>query len=210
MIVRLTGTLIEVTAESVVIERDGIAREVLIAPFSLTELATCRGREVTLHTLEVLEGSPSSGSLIPRLMGFLHVEDKDFFMRFVGVKGIGPRKALKALSEPVRRIATWIESGDAKSLTRLPGVGRRAADLIIATLKDKLKDLALEGAVPGAMESAKLSTVQHEALEVLISWGDSRADAERYIERAAQLHPDIDDAGEWVRAALRVRSGAEG
>ena len=55
---------------------------------------------------------------------------KRFFQRFVGVKGIGARKALKALAAPTCRIATDIEAGDAKALTRLPGIGRRAAELI--------------------------------------------------------------------------------
>ena len=40
-------------------------------------------------------------------------------------------------------IASWIESGDAKAMARLPGVGARAAELIIATLKGKCEDLAI-------------------------------------------------------------------
>ncbi len=210
MIVRLTGTLIEVAEDSVVVERDGVAREVLIPPFAITELASCRGSEVTLHTQEFFEGNQASGHLVPRILGFLHPEDRTFFGRFVGVKGIGPRKALKALSEPVRRIATWVESGDAKALTTLPGIGKRAAELVIATLKGKLEDFAMEDAGVSVTGSAQLSDSQRDALEVLIALGDTRPDAQRWIERAAQLHPELIDSGDWVRAALKVRSGAEG
>ena len=210
MIVRLTGTLIEVSEDAVVIERDGVAREVLVPPCAIPELAACRGQEVTLHTQEFLEGNQSSGNLVPRLLGFLHPEDRLFFGRFVSVKGIGPRKALKALSEPVRRIATWIEGQDTKSLARLPGIGKRAAEMIVATLKDKMRDFALESAEPTAATAVRLTDDQRDALEVLIAWGDSRADAERWIERAAQLHPDLKGTDEWVRAALRIRSGVEG
>jgi len=210
MIVRLTGTLIEVAEDSIVIERDGVAREVLIPPFAITELASCRGREVTLHTQEFLEGNQASGHLVPRILGFSYPQDRVFFRRFVGVKGIGPRKALKALSEPVRRIATWVESGDAKALTTLPGIGKRAAELLIATLRGKLEDFALEDAGSSATGTAQLSDSQRDALEVLIAWGDARHDAQRWIERAAQLHPELVDSGDWVRAALKVRSGAAG
>ena len=140
MKVRVTGTLAEVQEDSVVLERDGIAWEVLIPRFALGELATYRGREVTLHTIEYLEGGQNGGPLTPRLIGFLHPEDKAFYRRFLAVKGMGPRKSLKAFAEPVARIATWIEEGDAKSLVRLPGIGKRAAELIIAQLRGKMSD----------------------------------------------------------------------
>ena len=214
MIVRLTGTLIEIAEDSVVIERDGVAREVLVPPFSIGELSAFRGQMVTLHTTEFYEGSHASGHLVPRLLGFLHIEDRLFFSRFVNVKGIGARKALKALAEPVRRIASWIETGDTKALARLPGIGKRASELVVATLKGKMDDLALVGASAAGRgdteELAQLSRAQRDALEVLVAWGDSRSDAQRWLERAVQLHPDIDSADDWVRVTYRVKTGVEG
>lgn len=211
MIVRLTGTLLEVDEEGVVLEREGVGRQVLVPRFALGELAASRGRQVTLHTLEFFEGSHASGHLVPRLLGFLHVEDRDFFERFLEVKGIGLRKALKALAEPVRRIATWIESADVKALARLPGIGPRAAEMIVATLKGKLDDLALPAeSAEGTAAVAQLTSAQRDALEVLVAWGDPRPDAERWLHRAVQLHPDLGAADEWVRAAYRVKSGVEG
>ncbi len=208
MIVRLTGTLIEIEQDAVVVEREGVAREVLVPGFALVELAAYRGQVVTLHTTEFFEGNHNSGHMVPRLLGFLHSEDRAFFAKFVSVKGIGPKKALKALSEPVRRIADWIESGDAKSLSRLPGIGARASELIIASLKGKLEGFAMRS--DGAdSQPANLSTVQRDALEILVAWGDSRNEAEQLIQRAAQLHPDLDSADEWVRKAYRIKSGVE-
>lgn len=210
MIVRLTGTLIEVTEESVVIERDGMAWEVLVPRFSIGELAAYRGQVVTLHTSEFYEGNAASGHLVPRMLGFAHTEDRAFFTRFVSVKGIGPRKALKALGEPVRRIATWIESGDTKALATLPGIGARAAEMIVASLKGKMDDFALPITDTQASQMGDLSQPQRDALEVLVAWGDTRTEAERWLERAAQLHPDTRGADEWVRLAYRVKAGAEG
>lgn len=209
MIVRLTGTVADVTEETVLIEREGITRELLVPRFAVGELAACRGQVVTLHTLEFLEGNQSSGNLVPRMLGFLHIEDRDFFKRFVNVKGIGPRKALKALCEPVRRIASWIEAADAKALTRLPGIGSRASELIVASLKGKMDDLALADSASRESKTGRFSQAQSDALEVLVAWGDARADAERWLERAAQLHPDVTAADDWVRSAYRVKTGAE-
>lgn len=210
MIVRLAGTLIEVTEDSVVVEREGLAYEVLVPRFSIGELAACRGRQVTLHTIEFFEGNHASGHLTPRILGFLHTEDRAFFTRFVNVKGIGPRKALKALNAPVRKIATWIESGDVKALVGLPGVGKRAAEMIVASLKGKLDDLAIPEAVTGASQAVELSRAQRDALEVLVAWGDSRHDAQRWLERTAQLYPDLTESADWVRTAYRIKTGVEG
>ena len=210
MIVRITGTLIEVTEEAAIIERDGVAREVLVPRFAIGELAANRGRSITLHTMEFFEGNPAVGHLIPRLLGFAHTEDRLFFSRFIGVKGFGPRKALKALSEPVRRIATWIQSGDVKALARLPGVGPRAAELLVATLKGKLDDIALPEGVASGDGVVELTRAQRDALEVLVAWGDPRGDAERWLHRAAQLEPELHSPDEWVRMAYRVKTGVAG
>jgi holliday junction DNA helicase RuvA len=210
MIVRITGTLIEVTEEAAIVERDGVAREVLVPRFAIGELAANRGRAITLHTMEFLEGNPAVGHLVPRLLGFVHTEDRLFFARFVSVKGFGPRKALKALSEPVRRIATWIQSGDVKALARLPGVGPRAAEMLVASLKGKLDGLALPEGVAAGDAAIELTRAQRDALEVLVAWGDPRGDAERWLHRAAQLEPELQSADEWVRMAYRVKTGVTG
>jgi len=210
MIVGLTGKLIEVREDAVVIEQGGLAREVLVPPFAVGELAAHRGQTVTLHTVEFLEGNATSGNLVPRMLGFLHPEDRMFFNRFVNVKGLGPRKALKALAEPVRRIATWIETGDTTALTRMPGIGKRGAEMVVATLKGKMDDLALPVEGETKAEPIMLSEAQRDALEVLVAWGDPRGEAERWLSRAAQLHPDVDSADEWVRSAYRIKTGVEG
>jgi len=210
MKVRVTGTLADVQQESVVLERDGTAWEVLIPSFALGELATYRGREITLHTLEFLEGGANGGPLTPRLIGFLHPEDKAFYKRFLTVKGMGPRKSLKAFALPTARIAAWIEEGDARSLVQLPGIGKRAAELIIAELRGKLSDLSLGGQSGADRPTPMFTQSQRDAIEVLLAWGDTRNDVERWIERAAQLEPDIDSPADWVRAAYRIKTGAAG
>ena len=55
----------------------------------------------------------------------------------------------------------------------------------------------------------ELSTDQRDAIRILVDWGDTRADAERWIGRAAQLHDDLATVEDWIQAAFRIRSGAE-
>jgi holliday junction DNA helicase RuvA len=209
MIVRINGRLSEISEDSAILDREGIAYEILVPSCALAELSAYRGEAVTLHTLEYLEGNAAGGNMTPRMIGFLHPEDRAFFKQFITVKGIGVRKGLRALAEPVARIAAQIEAGDAAALGRLPGIGRRMSEQIIAELRGKVTAHAYAAQdVPSATKK-ELSTDQRDAIEILVAWGDSRSDAERWIARAAQLHSDLESPEAWVRAAYRIKGGGE-
>jgi len=210
MIARITGVVADVFEDAVVIDRDGLGYEVLVPGHAIGELAAIRGQQVTLHTLEYYEGAAVGGNLTPRLVGFLHAEDRAFFQRFITVKGVGIRRALRALVEPAAHIASAIEAGDARALTRLPGIGKRAADQIIAELKGKVDAFALTAAAARSPAKSDWTPAQRDALEVLVAWGERRSDAEQWLQRAAQLHPDIAQPDEWIRAAYRIKTGSEG
>lgn len=209
MIAKITGILAEVSEQAVLIERDGLGYEVLIPAYAVGELSAHRGSEVVLYTLEFLEGNASNGNLVPRLVGFLHTEDRAFFGRFIEVKGIGPRKALRALSEPVTRIAGWIGDREIDLLCTLPGIGKRGAEMIVAQLKGKIDDFAIGGAAAGGVAADKWTQAQRDALEIMLTWGDGRNEALRWLERAAQLHPDIKAADQWVRACYKIKAGSD-
>ena len=207
MIVRIRGVLADITDEGAIVERDGLSYEVLVPAYARGALMTDLGGAVSLHTLQYFEGNASGGNLTPRLIGFLQAEDKAFFRLFTSVKNMGMRKALKALAMPVGKIAAAIEGGDAKTLTSLPGIGKRMSEQIIAELKGKATAHALADAgQPTARETA-FSADQRDAIEVLVAWGDSRSDAERWIQRAAQQNGTHGGPDEWVAAAYRIKSG---
>jgi Holliday junction DNA helicase RuvA len=208
MIARISGVLAEVTETAVVIEHNGLGYEVLVPAYALGELAALRGRRVVLHTLDYLEGSATGGNFIPRLVGFSRDEDRSFFSRFITVKGIGIRKGLRALAQPIAAVATAIESGDTASLVRLPGIGKRAAEQIVAELRGKLEAFAINATT--ADPEHAWTQAQRDAVTILVTLGERNHDAQRWLERAMQLHTDIDSADAWVKAAYRIKTGAEG
>src|SRR5206468_886755 len=69
-------------------------------------------------------------------------QDKRFFEKFITVKGIGPKTALRALTVPVGEIAQAIEEKNARFLVQLDGIGKRTAELIIAELAGKVAEFA--------------------------------------------------------------------
>src|SRR5215217_7302930 len=145
MIASLTGELAHVDDDRIHLRVGPIVYELLVPSADTHLLQAGIGEEMTFHTLMYLQGDANGGNIEPRLIGFLRREDKRFFEKFITVKGIGPKKALKALALPVGEIAHAIESKDAKFLVQLPEIGKRMAELIVAELAGKVQEFATAG-----------------------------------------------------------------
>jgi Holliday junction DNA helicase RuvA len=209
MIVRITGRLAAVSDENVVVDRDGLAYEILIPAFAKDVLAARVGQTITMHTLEYYEGSAMGGNLFPRLVGFLEMDDRDFFLEFIKVKGVGYRKALRACAQPVRQIASAIERGDTRVLSTLPEIGKRTAEQMIVSLRGKLSRFSWGGGeeVEVIDRPEDLNQVQREALEILIQLGERRNEAVELIEKTCAANKDITDPGKIVEAVYKRKAG---
>jgi Holliday junction DNA helicase RuvA len=125
------------------------------------------------------------------LIGFNLEVEKEFFQKFISVEAIGPLKAVRALSVPVREIAAFIESGDIDKLAQLKGIGRRTAQKIVATLEGKMGKFALirsdgSEAAPPDVDFSK------QVLNVMINQlGHKAADARRMIDKALKGNRSI-------------------
>jgi len=207
MIARIEGTLVTLDAETALVQVGPVAYEVMLPGYCVSALSGQLGTDITLCTMEYYEGTLGGGNLIPRMVGFLNAAERDFFTKFISVKGLGIKKGLRALNMPIANIADFIESGDEKMLLSLPGVGKRMAQQIVAELKGKLQTFAL-GAEPGRPEP-KFKPYQGEALEILVAWGEKRNEAMELIELACQRHPDITTAEALVPLVYRLKQGIE-
>jgi Holliday junction DNA helicase RuvA len=180
-----------------------VAYELLVAACVIPELHPLLGEEVTLYTIEYLEGNPASGNLTPRLVGFLRESDRDFFSAFVRVRSLGMRKALRAMAVPAHQIAAAISSGDEQSLIALPEIGKRTAAQIITDLHGKVGTYLRPEAAPGPV--AEMSEAQRLAVEILVQWGDRRADAQRWVQAVAHEEPELHDVERIIKAAYRMK-----
>ena len=210
MISAITGELHRVDEDRLHLRVGPVVVEMLIPASDVPLLQAGVGQEMTFHTLLYLQGDANGGNLEPRLIGFLRREDKKFFEKFITVKGIGPKKALKALAVPVGEIAHAIESKDAKFLVELPEIGKRTAETIVAELSGKVKEFA--SAIPESAAvslgggGGRRSTVEEDAIQALIALGERRVDAEHLLERAKQLAPNAKTTNDLLREMLRMRT----
>src|SRR5437764_14968772 len=138
MITAITGALNRVLDEEVRLQAGPFEYAVLVPEFVRRQLQTRLGEEITLHTMQYLEGNQMSNRLVPRLVGFAAEDDLAFFELLCTVDKVGVRKALKALARPPREVADAIQRQDVKWLTSLPGIGATTADAIFASLRKKV------------------------------------------------------------------------
>jgi holliday junction DNA helicase RuvA len=188
MIARIAGQIEDVTDSTVLIDLgSGLWYEVLVPAVDAQRLAHWPDRDVVLYTIHYVEGDPARGAQTPRLVGFLSQKDREFFRLLTKVKGLGVRKALRALAKDVGDIAAAIVRGDAEFLTDLPEIGKKTAETIIAELRKKVADFAAGGAAvaaAGAAEVGSLSEPAAQAVAILVQLGEKRADALAMVQRA--------------------------
>lgn len=195
MISRLRGQLVQVNDTSALVEIAGLCYEVMV-PSGLAERLRDNGQvgtEIIFETVYYIEAGDKKANQYPRLVGFLDPLDREFFSLLTQVSGLGVRKALKSLILPIREIATAIETKDVAVLGRLPGIGRRLSEKIIAELHGKTAKFALSNKPEEPLAVERHATpYADEAMDILMQLQYSRAEAQRMIQSVMKNKPKID------------------
>lgn len=182
LITRISGLLVGLNEFCATIRLGGFDYEVLLPDIVRRQLQSKLDTEVSLRTIEYLEGNPQQGRLTPRVIGFMNEAELEFFELICSVDGVGVKKALRAMVRPVREIAVAIEEKDIKVLSTLPGIGPAMAERIIAKLRRKMTKFALMIAARIPEAAGQDSDLTSETYEALISVGHNPQDARERIE----------------------------
>ncbi len=202
MISYVKGPLVAIEGDTIVVEAGAVGLAIHV-PLSVLDALPKTGQQVTIYTyFQVKEDAMS-------LYGFLTRQDRDMFRQLIGVSGIGPKAGLgllSALRPDDLRLA--IITGDAKAISKAPGIGAKTAQRLILDLKDKMSaqdvlerlgsgdNPALEVQAPGAAsESAK------EAVQALVALGYTVSEASRAVGRVEGTEEMT--AEEVLKASLR-------
>jgi holliday junction DNA helicase RuvA len=209
MIVKLSGKLEYVGEDCVHVTLGDLTHELLVPAADVPVLQSKVGQNVTFFTVEYIEGNASFGQLAPKMLGFLRVVDREFFDLFTTVKGIGTRKALRALAIPTGDIARAIALKDTRKLSSLPSIGKRMAETIVAELHGKVEKFGV-GAEAGAVPVEALPDYEQTAIEALVKLGERRLDAESWVKRACQVDGTLKDPQKIIRAVYQLKAGVIG
>ena len=149
---------------------------------------------------------------MPFIIWFLSRSDLEMFKLCITVSGIGPKGALAILSVmDADSLRFAIMSGDAKAISRAPGVGARTAQRLILELKDKLsiddtlisREIAAGGA-QGILTAGSLhidSEKKKEAVEALVALGYGQAESLKAVNALEDV--ETMDSGAILKAALK-------
>ncbi|MBX3356542.1 MAG: hypothetical protein KF724_12670 [Phycisphaeraceae bacterium] len=197
MISRLRGEVVRVDDGVAEIRAGDIVYEVMIPSADEERLRGQVGETIEFHTLHYLEGQGQGSSYWPKLIGFRTSLDREFFELFTTVKGIGNRKALRALQMPFGMVAELIVRRDVSMLTTLPEIGRRTAEAIVVELKGKAErfaSLGVDGPAPGQVQSQvqnpKLNTAPGAAATSRSAGGAKRAAPQGAVRSAGSAFTD--------------------
>ena len=210
MIARLEGTLIR-DGEHVVVDCVGVGYEVTCSAYTLAALPA-PGERVVLRVFTQVRETEIA------LFGFMDQQERGLFDLLITVKNVGPSTAIAILSgSSPRDIASLIARDDVAGLTRIKGIGKKTAELLVVELRDKCEVLLLAwnatgepGIRPVAIPAGAArprpgaplrSPLLAEVMSALITMGWRPAEAEQAVSDL----PVGDDASleSLLRQALR-------
>lgn len=213
MIARMTGVVSDIREHAITLDVGGIGYEVMVPGGLALKLRQhgAAGTQLTLHTLEYIEGGTAGGPLIPRLVGFVDPMDREFFQLLTSVKGFGAKKALRSLTISTKRFAMAIESGDSAALCDLPEIGRRSAEKIVAELRGRCQKFALmrEGEPLETTVPELEPDVRSETMQILVGQLQySPIEAEAMISKALASGAKVESSQELISEIFRILSGS--
>jgi holliday junction DNA helicase RuvA len=161
MIAKIFGKVIKKSPSSIIVRTGGIGFEVLISSRTFEKIPEA-GSEIELDIYTHVREEEL------KLVGFLDIEDKDLFLKLLGVSGISIKIALSALSiYSAGDIKGIIMNREVDLLRRIPGIGLKLAERMIVELKDKIEEDKIAGIKgTGLEENEKLYQVK-SALKIL-------------------------------------------
>ena len=167
----------------------------------------CRTTANTISQLKIGEKAKLLTYLAIRedaaeLFGFADTAELNCFKMLISVSGVGPKAALSILSGMTpQSFALCVASGDSKTLTNAPGIGKKTAERIVLELKDKVSKQDVAAGVKGSpipVVAAASNTVS-EAVSALMVLGYTNTEATNALSGLDPASP----ADELIKAGLK-------
>ncbi|GDX83294.1 Holliday junction ATP-dependent DNA helicase RuvA [Deltaproteobacteria bacterium] len=190
MIARLRGEVVERGPGWLVVDVGGVGYEVLVP----VRVAEATRESVTLSVYTAVREDAIT------LYGFATTDEKAAFESLIGVSGIGPKLGLACLSGlTVDALARAINGGDVRTLSAVPGIGKKTAERLILELKGKLS-----GGVLAAGTVATPATRADDSLPLaLAQLGYKRAEIDLALANLSELGKSAAPLAERIQLSLQ-------
>jgi Holliday junction DNA helicase RuvA len=175
MIAYLKGTILHRTPGHVTIDCHGVGYAVAVPLSTFLKLGD-EGGPIELHIHTHLTDSSLS------LYGFSSADERELFLKLIGISGIGPKIAMSVLSGMTSgELIEAVHKSDVARISLVPGIGKKTALRIAMELADKIekKEAILSGAKSRETE---------DLVSALLNMGFRRREAERVVEDVLRAH----------------------
>ena len=194
----LKGELEGITEDGIIVEVNNIGYNVRIPKEMISQLPPMHYK-VQIYTYTSVREDAF------QLYGFLTAKDLELFKKLITVNGIGPKVAQGILSVmDADTLSFAIMAGDAKMISKAPGVGAKSAERIILDLKDKISIDVSElstGGVNDNLTKQHTDFIKNEAVEALVALGYSQFEAAKAVSKVERN--DDDTVESVLKAAFK-------
>ncbi len=203
MIGRLRGLVVWKQAPQLLIDVNGVGYEVE-ATMNTFYTLPLDAAEVILYTHLVVREDAQL------LYGFASEAERAMFRGLIKINGVGAKMALTILSGmSIDDFACCIREGDAATLTRLPGVGKKTAERLIIEMRDRLDKLITnvgntsvgQSTIDAAAVTSPRQDTVGDAVSALVALGYKAAEASRMVRAVESKGLDSEAI---IRAALQA------
>lgn len=178
MISHITGTITLIADREIVLETGGIGYAV-----ATPLVGRSTGETLTLYTHLVVREDAHE------LYGFETQDERTLFRILIAVSGVGPKTALGMLTlYTLPDLVRVIKTKDAKSLSLVPGIGKKTAEKVVIDLKDKLDQFTTtaRGADADLIEALISLGYKDHQIRAVIGQVDIALPLEKQIPQALQ------------------------
>lgn len=185
------GNLAEKTPQAAIVDVRGVGYKLWI-PIHLFGKLPHIGERVLLYASWVVR------EMSQTLYGFETKEERDLFELLLTLSGIGPKTALGIVGYfSVADLEEAVRMENSKTLSKVPGIGKKTAERLIVDLKGRLK-------VTASCKSPSFSRIE-DALNALLNLGYTQTQAEFAVKKAAEELTDESDLSLLITAALKYQ-----
>lgn len=196
MIAYVRGVLDHKEPSRLVVDVNGIGYEIFV-PLSTYQKLPALGGQVKLFTHHHVREDAVN------LYGFLSSEEKEIFELVLTISGVGVKVALNILSAMTADVfRRSIAQGDMKTLTKIPGIGKKSAERMVLELKDKIGTVHVDAEMMRVLGTES----GNDAVAALLSLGTGQSAAEYAVYRAERLLGDDAKLEDVISQAIKLLS----
>ena len=191
MIAYLSGKILQVLDDSLILENQGIGYQIFVSENWLLSVNCGDDLELYIHH-HIREDNQT-------LYGFKSIEDRLLFKKFLSVNGIGPKSAIAVLSAgPRKELIRAIQFEDHAVFQAVSGIGHKTAKRLVLELKNKVEwDDSSEAGEPST------NSTRSDLLQALEQLGYSTSEIQKIVSDIDLADLTLEDAIKKVLVYLR-------